>query len=125
MPTYHYLNPDHTLALRDNHCIAWDPAGDRPAAIQHASTDDELKIWRDAGAPRPTLVDRRFQVPPRMPPEKLERGEKSRDMQAVADMVLLEDIEAALPSDDLTALKLHVQSLVGIVRQLLPGRLRR
>lgn len=67
-PTYHYINADHTLVMRDDTVIAWDAANDMPfAGPQSAAPQDqvrkiqeggppvgEIKIWRDAGSPKPT-----------------------------------------------------------------------
>lgn len=119
MPTYHYINTDHTLAFRDNHCIAWDAQTDRPAAVQHASTEDELALWRAAGSPRPTIIERRFQLPPGIPPERLEIIEQSRDMQTLANIIAAEDIKnAASQASDVGTLKVQVQALAELVRTL-------
>jgi hypothetical protein len=45
--TYRYIATDRSFVLRDNRVIEWDAKTDAP------SGEDEQKLWREAGSPKP------------------------------------------------------------------------
>jgi hypothetical protein len=49
-PRYRYINADHTLVMRDDHVIAWDPNDNKPAPTTDGK---ELQMWQGAGSPQP------------------------------------------------------------------------
>lgn len=76
MTTYRYINRDHTLVLRDDHVISWDPKTGQPvepqpsapksATVEPVQTQidapSELRLWQDAGSPTPTDLPQQSQA---------------------------------------------------------------
>lgn len=142
MPTYRYINRDRSLVLRDDHVIGWDPKLDRPTAEQHAPDNvNELKLWQDAGSPKPLAMPREepgsedgFELPlptvttaSPLPITLGATGAAAPMMQAIAEPETISRLDHIvdelrhIPDIDTGGLKQQVVALADTVRAILQG----
>lgn len=114
MPTYRYINANHTLAYRDDYVIEWNPNANAPAS------NDELKTWRDAGSPQPaSLVQTELVTTQELTMMPGPGWSSPPSGELVPAIEQFEGLEKALPrANDLAALKAQVEVLTEIVGKL-------